>query len=234
MKSVLIQALKIPAATALLVGTMISAQALEAYSATYFFDIDGKYRGNATRELVKTDTNKWLYQFKSSIPVVGSASQKSVFTEKDGQITPLSSQTKYKILFYKKQSDLVFDYGKKQLRTNEDGTKKVYPLNKAAYDDMSIEIKLREDLKAGKLKTSYWLADEDGIEQMKLVNHGKTTIKVPAGTFEVLKLEKKHSNPKRKTFFWIAPSLDYMPVRVMQDDKGKIYDSQLISIDTKG
>ena len=51
---------------------------------------------------------------------------------------------------------------------------------------------------------------------------------------EVLKLEKKHSNPKRKTFFWIAPSLDYMPVRVMQDDKGKIYDSQLISIDTKG
>ena len=234
MKTVLTKALKLPVAAALLLASTISAQALEAYSATYFFDIDGKYRGNATRELIKTDNNQWRYQFSSAIPVVGSASQQSVFTENDGQIQPLSSQTKYKILFFKKQSDLVFDYGKKQLRTTENGSKKSFPLKQTAYDDMSIEIKMREDLKAGKLKSSYWLADEDGIEQMKLINHGKTKIKVPAGTFEVLKLEKKHNNPKRKTFFWIAPSLDYMPVRVMQDDKGKIYDSQLISIDTKG
>lgn len=220
----------IAAAALLTVGVAAastSALALTPYSADYTFSIDGKYNGSATRTLVKKTDNKWDYEFTASVPIVARASQSSTFVNNGGALLPLTHATTYKILVHKRTTKLDFDYKNKQVHVDDKGDKKTYPLSAPALDDLTLELQIREDLSRGKLKSSYRVADEDEIDNVTFKNLGRTKITVPAGTFEVIKLQRVHANPKRKTYFWLSPKHDYLPIKMQQDDKGKIYDSEL-------
>ena len=66
--------------------------------------------------------------------------------------------------------------------------------------------------------------------QGEVLATGNTKITVPAGTFDTVRVDRIHDDNSRSTSFWLAPSLDYLPVKVSQINDGKKMDLELSKV----
>lgn len=214
-------------ATTALAGT--SAQAsIAPFSATYNFSYD-KYKGSATRKLTQAG-NQWQYAMNASVGGIASANQSATFLNQSGTILPLNSSTQYKIFGAGRATKLTFDHQKHQYTSNYKGANKVISMPTTALDDLSLEIQIREDLKAGRFRGTYVLAGRNGVDSVPFVHTNLMKVTVPAGTFDVIRVDRVHEDKDRKTSFWLAPKLDYLPVQVIQNDEGKTLQMQLTKV----
>ena len=199
------------------------------FNATYNFSVEGKYNGTATRKLTQTG-NQYRYDVNANVSKLATANQTATFIDQNGSVVPISSSTNYKIFGVGRTTTLNFSSSKKQLISNYKGKNKTIAMPQVAYDDLSLEIQMRDDLKAGKFRGSYLMADRDAIESVPFTKSGMTKITVPAGTFDVVRIDRVHSDKNRQTSFWLAPKLDYLPVKVQQIDDGKKLEMNLSKV----
>lgn len=230
MKNSLVQklAVGISLVSALAITAMANA-AVAPFNATYNFNIEGKYNGTASRVLTQTG-NQYFYNVNASVGKLASAKQTANFVNANGAILPVSALTQYKILGTGRTTTLNFNNAKKQLVTNYKGQNKVIALPQPAYDDLSLEIQIREDLKAGKFRGNYYMADRNTVEAVPFKKSAMTRITVPAGTFDVVRIDRVHDDKDRQTSFWLAPKLDYLPVKVVQNNDGKKMEMNLVKV----
>ena len=209
--------------------TSMANAAVAPFNATYNFNIEGKYNGTASRVLTQTG-NQYFYNVNASVGKLASAKQTANFVNANGAILPVSALTQYKILGTGRTTTLNFNNAKKQLVTNYKGQNKVIALPQPAYDDLSLEIQIREDLKAGKFRGNYYMADRNTVEAVPFKKSAVTRITVPAGTFDVVRIDRVHDDKDRQTSFWLAPKLDYLPVKVVQNNDGKKMEMNLVKV----
>ena len=209
--------------------TAMANAAVAPFNATYNFNIEGKYNGTASRVLTQTG-NQYFYNVNASVGKLASAKQTANFVNANGAILPVSALTQYKILGTGRTTTLNFNNAKKQLVTNYKGQNKVIALPQPAYDDLSLEIQIREDLKAGKFRGNYYMADRNTVEAVPFKKSAVTRITVPAGTFDVVRIDRVHDDKDRQTSFWLAPKLDYLPVKVVQNNDGKKMEMNLVKV----
>ncbi len=79
------------------------------------------------------------------------------------------------------------------------------------------------------MKSSYPLADAKEVENRRFVKQGNEKIKTSYGTFDTIKVVLQHNKPERSTIFWLAPKLDYLPVKVSHIDGKTSYGLLLTS-----
>ena len=209
--------------------TSMANAAVAPFNATYNFNIEGKYNGTASRVLTQTG-NQYFYNVNASVGKLASAKQTANFVNANGAILPVSALTQYKILGTGRTTTLNFNNAKKQLVTNYKGQNKVIALPQPAYDDLSLEIQIREDLKAGKFRGNYYMADRNTVEAVPFKKSAMTRITVPSGTFDVVRIDRVHDDKDRQTSFWLAPKLDYLPVKVVQNNDGKKMEMNLTRV----
>ena len=209
--------------------TSMANAAVAPFNATYNFNIEGKYNGTASRVLTQTG-NQYFYNVNASVGKLASAKQTANFVNANGAILPVSALTQYKILGTGRTTTLNFNNAKKQLVTNYKGQNKVIALPQPAYDDLSLEIQIREDLKAGKFRGNYYMADRNTVEAVPFKKSAVTRLTVPAGPFDVVRLDRVHDDKDRQTSFWLAPKLDYLPVKVVQNNDGKKMEMNLVKV----
>lgn len=201
--------------------------ALQPYQADYVFNIDGRFNGESSRTL-KKDRQDWVYVFKAKIPVMANATETSRFRlDANNNVISIAHSLQYKILVHTKNNNLRFDLNKRQATGSKNGKTVSYAVEPNVLDELNLEFQVREDVKRGKLPPQYWLADEKGQDPVSFVQEGNTRIKVPAGTYDTVKIRRIHRDPKRVTTFWLAPQLDYLPIKVTQNDDGTVYDFNL-------
>ncbi len=204
-----------------------SAFALTPFSATYDFNLDNKAGGTATRSLSKQN-QLWSYKFDAKVPMLASASESSVFSLDNQQnVISQSYSRQYKILVHTQTSGINFNPTTKLINTSKDKTKRQFAWQAGVLDDLNAEVQVREDLKKGKLKTSYPIADLKDVTDRQFVNEGAVKISTPAGTYDTIKVRLKHKKSDKNTIFWLAPSLDYLPVQMSHQDDGSIYTLKL-------
>jgi hypothetical protein len=210
-----------------------SAQALEPFQANYSFNIAGLLTGKATRTLTKQD-DIWSYNFKASVASLADANEVSHFkvVHVDNNSTEVQIlDHAYHFSFLNKKIDHGFSVDwKNQMVTarNKNGDSS-YPTQSGMLDMLDLELQVRDDIKHKRLKSSYLLADDKGIKKISFVNEGDEKIKTDAGEYDTVKVRLVQDNEKRKTYFWLAPKLDYLPVRVHQDDGSLSYELSLTS-----
>lgn len=209
--------------------TSMANAAVAPFNATYNFNIEGKYNGTASRVLTQTG-NQYFYNVNASVGKLASAKQTANFVNANGTILPVSALTQYKILGTGRTTTLNFNNAKKQLVTNYKGQNKVIALPQPAYDDLSLEIQIREDLKVGKFRGNYYMADRNTVEAVPFKKSAMTRITVPAGTFDVVRIDRVHDDKDRQTSFWLAPKLDYLPVKVVQNNDGRKMEMNLAKV----
>lgn len=207
-----------------------STKTIQPFTAEYNFSIENKYHGTAKRSLTQTKNNQWLYSFSASIPVVASAKQETSFEVNDHHYYPLHHMMQYKILMAKRTTTLDFKYDKKQLVTNYKGKQKVIAMPTPALDDLTLEMQIRDDLLNDNFQSNYLMASKNKIEATPFKKSALTKVTVPAGTFDVIVVERIHDDKNRKTIFWLAPKLDFLPVKALQNNDGKQFSLQLTQV----
>ena len=53
------------------------------------------------------------------------------------------------------------------------------------------------------------------------------------GTYDTVRIDRIHDDQNRATSFWLAPSLNYLPVKVSQTADGKVIFMELTKIELR-
>lgn len=209
----------------------VDAFELQPYTATYQFNLDNKLTGTATRVLTRQE-NQYHYQF-SAQAMIASATETSDFSFDGKQVQSQHYENSKQILFKNKTASVDFDWSKQQATTRRNGENSSYALTTAnVLDPLNLEIQIRQDLldKAkNALDSEYVLADAKGMGPLKFTLDGNEKITTPYGEIETVKVTRVHLSADRKTEFWLAKSLNYLPVKVVQMDDGAMYTIELQS-----
>lgn len=88
-------------------------------------------------------------------------------------------------------------------------------------DKLGYMLVLMEDLKAGKRSLSYHIADgKNRMKVYELTVVGGGRMNTALGNLEVLKIVRDREDDDRETTIWVAPELDFMPVRIEHRERG--------------
>lgn len=209
--------------------TLANAKTIQPSTADYSFTVEDKYKGTATRTLSKS-SNTWNYSVKARVAGVASASQSSAFVINGNNVSPTKASTTYKLLGIGRTHNLSFDSAGKKVTSSYKGKTVTSDMAQQAFDDLSLEVQIRQDLLNGKFSGNYYMAKKDKVEKTLFKKSGNSKITVPAGTFDTVRVDRVHDDNSRSTSFWLAPSLDYLPVKVTQVNDGKKMDLELSKV----
>lgn len=210
------------ASTLLFTGFSSQAFAMSPFQASYQFNYNGKNMGSATRTLSKSGNN-WTYVFAAKAGAIASASETSRFGFNAGKISANSFSRTSKILVHNNTMSINFNPSTKTINTKKDDTARSFAWKAGALDELNAELQIREDLKGVGMKSSYLIADAKAVEPRQFVKQGSEKVKTSYGTFDTIKVVMKHDKPGRDTTFWLAPKLDYLPVKVTHQDGKSSY-----------
>ncbi len=199
------------------------ALAMAPFQASYQFSYNNKNLGSATRTLSQQGNN-WTYVFNAKAGGIASATETSQFSFADNKITSQKFSRSSKILIHNNTLSINFNPASKVIITKRDDKTRSFAWQAGALDELNAELQLREDLKNGNtLQTRYLIADDKGVDERRFVKQGNETIKTNYGTFNTIKVVLQHDKPERNTVFWLAPKLDYLPVKVTHNDGKSSY-----------
>lgn len=204
-------------ATLLFTGFSSQTFAMSPFQASYQFSYNGKNMGSATRTLSKSGNN-WSYVFAAKAGAIASATETSRFSLSGNNIISNNFSRSSKILVHNNTMSINFNPNTKTISTKKDDKARSFAWKAGVLDELNAELQLREDLKTSGLKPSYAIADAKEIEARRFVKQGSEKVKTSYGTFDTIKVVMKHDKPNRDTIFWLAPKLDYAPVKVSHQD----------------
>lgn len=214
-------------ATALLLtGFSSNALAMSPFQATYQFSYNGKNMGSATRTLSQNG-QQWNYVFAAKAAAIASATETSHFTFNNGQIQSSTFSRSSKILVHNDTMSIKFNPSTKMINTNKRDKARSFAWKNGALDELNAELQVREDLKGSGLKSSYLIADAKGLDTRHFVKQGNETVKTSYGTFNTIKVVLTHDNKTKQSVFWLAPKLDYLPVKMSHQDGKTSYNLTL-------
>lgn len=214
-------------ATALLLtGFSSNALAMSPFQATYQFSYNGKNMGSATRTLSQNG-QQWNYVFAAKAAAIASATETSHFTFNNGQIQSNTFSRSSKILVHNDTMSIKFNPSTKMINTNKRDKARSFAWKNGALDELNAELQVREDLKGSGLKSSYLIADAKGLDTRHFVKQGNETVKTSYGTFNTIKVVLTHDNKTKQSVFWLAPKLDYLPVKMSHQDGKTSYNLTL-------
>lgn len=118
---------------------------------------------------------------------------------------------------------LEFDAARGMVRDGQ-GREREIPPN--AQDRFGLQQAVRlwavqNERKGNAASVEFALVDDDNVRPYRFAITGRERVALPAGEFETVKVERV-DNPNRISRYWIAPEVDWMPVKVESGKNGQI------------
>jgi hypothetical protein len=188
------------------------------FVATYSIAWHGITAGESTLTLAETAPGQYRYSsvdhahglFALFLP--HAITQESRFRLIDGQIEPLSFRSEGG----GPPEDVRFDWMSGRVTGTAKHKHIDLQLKPGTQDPGSVQIALMMALLAGKPPSSFWMLNTDVINQFEFVRRGEATLDTPLGKLRTVLYTSHHARARRTTYMWLAPSLDYLPVRLEQ------------------
>lgn len=191
------------------------------YSTVWKKGISLKVEG--TQTLSKKTDKLWLFTF-SADSMIASLNETSMFHVENHQIIPTTYQYKSKVLGKKRSATLTFDWGKNLVRNDVQDKPWNLAINPKTLDKLSIQLQIRQDLKLGKNKFDYQIADGGHIKNWRFERKKHETINTELGRVSAIKIIRVDNLHKGKqTTFWFAPKFDYLLVKLEHKEDGESY-----------
>lgn len=209
--------------------TTASAKNIQAQTADYRFSVDG-HNGTATRSLTQSG-NTYKYAVSARVAGVATASENTTFTLSGSNVVPSSASTSYRIFGVGRTHSINYRPASKQAVSTYRGKSTTLAMPRQAYDDLSLEVQIRQELLNGRFSGRYDMVKKDGsIQSTPFRRAGNAKVTVPAGTYDTVRVDRVHDDSSRSTSFWLAPSLNYLPVKVTQVNDGKTMQLELSKV----
>ncbi len=181
------------------------------------FSIGVTLSGEAIRELRPAAQGGWELQIHAKA-FLAKFNESSQFEMASGRIRPLSYNYYRKSFGRKKTAQLIFDWDNLQVHNNIQNKPWSMPIDTDTYDKISYQLQLQLDLKAGREDLTYQIADGGRLKTYQFIRQAEETVQTPAGSFKAVKVLLQKENSDRTTLIWFAPELDYLIVKLSQQD----------------
>lgn len=112
-----------------------------------------------------------------------------------------------------------FDRQNAQVDTVVNGAHSSSPLLEDMLDKLVYQAAIMHDLGIGKTELNYRITDRGKEKSYDPVFGEKTVVKTKLGRFNALEVIRQRTSDKRRTIFWCAPDLGYLPIKVSYREK---------------
>ncbi len=201
------------------------APAEDGYRATYRLIVGPLTVGKMERSFeVKPDGN---YHFVSKLKATGLASiihqdellETSSGTFQSGAYYPAHYTWLRKNRKKPRAISMHFDRENANIKTVVNGKTISSPLNENLLDKLVYQAALMHDLRLGKTDLDYRIADRGKEKRYRPIFAEQERTKTDIGEFNTIKVVRQRVKDKRRTTFWCAAKLAYLPVRVSYREK---------------
>lgn len=191
--------------------------------------------GTARLALKRTDAQHWLYTsentargiFKVAVP--GTIRQSSEVRVEGGRIVPQHFITDDGSDKGRRDSDVRFDWQADRATGTAEGKPVDVALQPGLQDSLSIQIALIHDLLSGRTPSGFVMLDRDEVKEYLYTAEGRARVKTALGEHDTVIYASRRPNSDRKTLFWCAPDLGYLPVKVERHRGSKVEWSMTIA-----
>ena len=192
------------------------------YTATYEAEYKGKNLGSSEFKVTR-DPAKNTYEFTSTTIAKGILGklaapnptvQRSIFTVVDGKVRP--SEYWYKDGTRKADGDkhIQFDWDRHVATVSDKNGRREVSLDDISLDDGSLYAALMQDLIVNGKPGQYRIADGDQAKTYGFEDKGEAQTETGLGKLATHCYLQHREGSSRTTYLWVAPQLDYLPVRI--------------------
>jgi len=180
------------------------------------------------RRLIKLEKGHYEYHSETKTTGLVSLFRKDHIVEKSalnfyGEILrPQHYSYVYSGSKKKRDVSIEFDWKRKKIKNTINGDFWHMPAEPAVMDKLLYQLAIMHDLKNGRTPTAYQIADGGKIKIYHFEKLGEEMVKTPLGDYNTIKMVRHRPNSQRKSIFWCAIELEYLPIKVehMEKDGG--------------
>ncbi|MAY35602.1 MAG: hypothetical protein CMN84_05805 [Spongiibacteraceae bacterium] len=199
---------------------------LTPYSATYHL-VKGGLAAEVERHLERSSESRW--QLHDSARVLFFSLEETAVVDFDGKnIKPVKYRYRQNPGTSKDQT-IRYNWKKKQATFDLDDGQRRAELEPDTFDKLSYQLQLRLDLLAGRLQQprTYKLVDRGRHKQYRVEKVGEEILTLGRRQMQTVKLRQTSAGKDRETFIWVAPDLEYLIIKMEQDDGDERIEMQL-------
>lgn len=222
-------ALALSLAVALAPATRADPQAVPSeFTATYAVSYRGIDAGNLTFTLQRAENGRYIYETKADpsflarLIVSRSARERSEMIIDENGVRPLEWTLQDGKSSTKDDGHLTFDWDEGRVKGFADEQQIDLPTEAGLQDRLSIQIDVMTSLLRGEEPGTIPLIDDERVKYYTYRRTGTAVMDTPLGSLDTVIYESAREGSSRLSRFWMAPKLDYLPVRAEQIRKGKV------------
>lgn len=225
--------------TSLMIATGVmlatpAADALEPYSAEY------KVRasiasGISVQRLRREPDGSYMFTVETrptglaGLFVSGKSEEISLFEMDGGTIRPIE----YRSVDELDEDDgkygkVVFDWANDTVSSTWKGERKDFVLERGMLDTGSLQLALMRKAAAGEAEGSFDVVHKNELRQYRFVHTESEEVRTGAGHFDTVIYQRQRPGSDRVDRLWLAPELDYLPVKMVQYRRGKKHISLIL------
>lgn len=160
--------------------------------------------------------------------------ERSIWTYRDGTLIPFDYLRRRSNGEEKEEEWVDFDWDARTATAGHEDGERTLALEPGLLDKLSYQVLLRRDLAAGLKEMRYRVVEAEETEVYRFRVVGEERLQTPLGALDTVKVERLHDSERRRTLFWCAPRLDYLMVRIFQDEKGDLLTGEITTLETAG
>lgn len=199
-----------------------------SFHATYAVQWKGFNAGTSTLELRRTGVDTWTYVSRSNarglfrIAIPDTVAQDSDLRFVAGQPQPLSFRADDGSDSTERDIALDFDWQRMRISGTAENQGVDLAMPPDILDPMTVQIAQMRAAAAGAGAVAFHTIDKNEVKEYDFTRHGTQTISTSLGELETVIYESRRRGSKRMIRLWMAPSLDYLPVRAERFRADKI------------
>ena len=162
----------------------------------------------------------------------GSINESSQFEIVDGEIRSINYRLNDTIRRNPRESVVDFDWSKKTIQGFYKDRMIDFYIERRILTRILLQIEIMHQKQRNNLEDSYLIIDKDEIKEIEITssNSGKK-ISVPFGSYEVFEVSHRSKNSNRINTFWLAPDLDFIPLKLEQTEGNKVnFEANLVQL----
>jgi hypothetical protein len=203
-----------------------AADELKPFAATYSIAWRGMSAGAAELELERLPDGRWSYQSRTSRRGLGkvirlaelSMTQRSVFRFQYGKVIPESFTVDDGSANDSRDQDLTFDWVAGRVQGIAERKPVELPIQPGVLDELSVHVALMQALSDGRTPEGFAMIDGDHVKDYLYSAEGEERLKTAVGEYDTVIFRSSRPNSRKGTWFWCAPELGYLPLKIESRD----------------
>jgi hypothetical protein len=197
---------------------------LREFDASYAAVFRGINAGTSQLKLEKLPDNRWRYTSTSiaqgvfRVALNGPTTQRSLFVLHEGQVRPHEFISEISTRTGDRDQAMKFDWDTGRVTGTAEGKPVDLPLEPGVLDALSVQIAMMLKLINGETPERFRMIDKTKIKDYLYTHEGEETLATTQGPQHTVIFRSARAGSTRGTWFWCAPALGYVPVKVERRD----------------